>query len=1304
VTQRPLRARLRRLRFALFGTAAMLVILAGVVAGIVQLAMPWLERHPEKVQAWLSERIGRPVRIARVDGEWIGGGPVLALQDVAVGAAPGAPGTFFIPRAELALDAKALFRRDRSAIEFRISGLQLTLQRTEGSWKVDDFPLVTQGGPVSLGALGAIEIRDLDLRVRDDARGIDLPLDVPIVRLIEHDGGLRVLARARMARPEGLPLLDVVVDWNAGSGAGLVYAGARSIDLAPYGEQPWPLGVRPIAGRGTLQAWARVRDGRIDDVRARIEVDGAVFASAAPVAPGDGIEVDPRVAFERFAFVARWMRSAGGWTLDVADFVAGDADEEPTGRVRIEHDGAADPAHWRVQSGAMPLRPLGDLAMLATTTPAGLRDWLYGARPRGILARASLDWRGADAWELDAAGRDGGFAATGTLPGVASIDADLRGDAAALLIAIPQQALAIEYPHVFRWPFAFSALGGDIVAWRTGDGVRLGTGRVGFEGEGFGGEIRGSVDVAAGRRPRLDLYGVATHGDVTAAKRFWPVNVMPASAVGWLDRALVGGSVHGRIVVRGDLADWPFRDRSGIFLAQAEVEDAVLDYHEDWPRAEGIDATARFLGTGPEVEARAVRTMKVEVRQARASIPELGRPLLALDARAGSNGLDLLAFLRATPIGKRHAQALADLSLRGRAIATLSMELPVKQPDALRLDGSVDLDGATIALPRYDVAFSDARGRVRFDARDVRVDALRARFRERDASLDVRIGSDAATRGHAVEAVLRGTWPVASVFDDAPVLAPAFVHLPGESVWQARIDVPVAEAAGAPTHLTLSSDLRGTAIRLPAPLDKPADAAWPVEMAFDLPYAGRPFAVKLADVLAVDGVLPAPGRAFAARLAFGDAGGGSAIPASGVSIEGRVRALDVGGWLDFVPTGAGSASLFDGLDLRVGDLRISNRHFPEQRLEIRSGSAGTEVRVDGSALAGSVYVPPADPPGGAILAEFARVHWPATPTDGADAAAFTTVAPASLPPLRIAVDDFRLGSASFGSATFESRPQANGMRIDRLATQSPNISMQANGEWTGGAGVGTSRLEIELGAQNLGHMMDALGFPGLIDGGTTRARIEGRFPGPPSAFALANLEGSLEIEVGEGRILDVEPGAGRLFGLFSLTEIPRRLSLDFSDFFRSGLSFNSIGGRFRLTGGDAWTDDLVIKSPAADVRIEGRTGLRARDYDQRMHVVPHAGAALPVVGAIAAGPVGAAAGLVMQGILSKPIGKAVERDYRVTGPWEKPVIEAIGRGANASRPASAAEASPPDPAAGIPPPTPSTAPWDFSLDPRGGLR
>jgi len=204
-------------------------------------------------------------------------------------------------------------------------------------------------------------------------------------------------------------------------------------------------------------------------------------------------------------------------------------------------------------------------------------------------------------------------------------------------------------------------------------------------------------------------------------------------------------------------------------------------------------------------------------------------------------------------------------------------------------------------------------------------------------------------------------------------------------------------------------------------------------------------------------------------------------------------------------------------------------------------------------------------------------------------------------------------------------------------------------------------MKIELTAQNLGKMMEALGFPGLIDGGTTRATIDAAWPGSPSAFAVPKLDGTLGVDVAEGRILDVEPGAGRIFGLFSLGEIRRRLSLDFSDFTQKGLSFNSITGTFRLGAGNAITDDLTIKSPAADITVKGRTGLRAKDYDQVMLVVPHAGSTLPVVGALAAGPVGAAAGLVIQGILNKPLGKAVGSRYQVTGSWDKPKITLIAR-------------------------------------------
>ncbi len=91
-----------------------------------------------------------------------------------------------------------------------------------------------------------------------------------------------------------------------------------------------------------------------------------------------------------------------------------------------------------------------------------------------------------------------------------------------------------------------------------------------------------------------------------------------------------------------------------------------------------------------------------------------------------------------------------------------------------------------------------------------------------------------------------------------------------------------------------------------------------------------------------------------------------------------------------------------------------------------------------------------------------------------------------------------------------------------------------------------------------------------------------------------------------------------MFGLVNFSAIPRRLSLDFRDFFQSGMAFDSIQGNFKLANGSAHTEDLEIKGPAADIRIRGRAGLRDRDYDQEMEVTPKLRSALPIVGAVAA--------------------------------------------------------------------------------------
>ena len=129
----------------------------------------------------------------------------------------------------------------------------------------------------------------------------------------------------------------------------------------------------------------------------------------------------------------------------------------------------------------------------------------------------------------------------------------------------------------------------------------------------------------------------------------------------------------------------------------------------------------------------------------------------------------------------------------------------------------------------------------------------------------------------------------------------------------------------------------------------------------------------------------------------------------------------------------------------------------------------------------------------------------------------------------------------------------------------------------------------------------------------------------------------------------------------SLAQLPRRLTLDFRDFFSKGFAFNKLDGDVRLDSGTARTDALVIDGPAAEIHISGAADLRAQTFNQTIEVLPKAGNLLTAVGAIAGGPIGAAIGAAANAVLKKPLGQLGAKTYRVTGPWKEPKVEVIGR-------------------------------------------
>ena len=133
-----------------------------------------------------------------------------------------------------------------------------------------------------------------------------------------------------------------------------------------------------------------------------------------------------------------------------------------------------------------------------------------------------------------------------------------------------------------------------------------------------------------------------------------------------------------------------------------------------------------------------------------------------------------------------------------------------------------------------------------------------------------------------------------------------------------------------------------------------------------------------------------------------------------------------------------------------------------------------------------------------------------------------------------------------------------------------------------------------------------------------------------------------------------------MVGLLSIAALPRRLALDFRDVFGSGFSFDEASGRIVLENGLARTEDVVLTSTAATMEIAGQTNLVERTFDHDLTIKPGVGKTLPVIGAIAGGPGGAAAGLALQGLFQDSLGEAAEARYAIEGAWSDPRVERIG--------------------------------------------
>ncbi|KAF1715460.1 TIGR02099 family protein [Pseudoxanthomonas sangjuensis] len=1265
----PLRRRLRLAQRGFWYAVAIALVCVAMLVGAVSQLLPLAERHPDRIAAWLSERAGRPVAFDHVETEWTRRGPLLRLDGLRIGEGEGVR----IGAAEVLVSMYGGLLPGHAFTELRLRGLSLTLQRgDDGAWSVRGLPGQQTGGdPLeSLEGLGELQVVGGRLAIVAPALGWNVQLPKIDLRL-RVDGG-RVRAGARVLAREGGKPLQAALDFDRERGDGRAYLRGRPLDLADWSPLLAWAGVRLQAGQGSTESWVRLYRHRVVMATTELQLQQVVLGRGA----ADGGQ---RVVFDQVGGRLRWRLREGGWRLDAPALRIGMRDAKrdaakqnatkPAEPLKLDGLLLAGGRDYALRAQQIEAAPLLAVLALSDFVEPDLRRWLISARPDARLSKLSLSGRRGGA--LRAQGHLDGvaFAAVGDAPGIDGLAGEFSGDADGFALKLDPQARLR-----FDWPQGFGvghdvALRGEIAGWREGAGWRFATPALRVQGKDYAADARGGLWFQGdGTRPRIDLAAELDEAPVPVAKGFWIHHRMPAAAVEWLDAALVDGRVrNGRGLVSGDLDDWPFTQNDGCFEATGHIVGGRFKFQPDWPMLEQTDAGIAFVGNGFSVTGKGVLD-GIAVEHFDAGIADFSESDLSIHANATADAARMLDLLRHSPLQKQYGEAMQGVAASGPAHGDFELLQPLHGQNAARkrLRGTVEMQGVKLSDSRWKLAFDDARGKLQYDEHGFDAERLAVKHEGQPGELSLRAGGGVRDPKQAFEAELAASFAADALLDRAPDMAWLKPWVDGRSKWSVGVSIAKGKAANADAaQLRLRSDLVGTALTLPAPLDKPAATALTTTIAMPLPLDSGEVQVAFGKRMALRA--RSNNGQTGVRVALGSDGVAEAAPAAGLVAGGRAGTLDALGWIAFANgedgSDRGGKLPLRRIDVSADHLLMIGSDFPDTRVQLAPGADALAVALEGAALSGAVSVP--DAKGAPIAGKLSRLHWRA-PAPGVVAAAKAPAQPddynpAAIPPLALDIDDLRFADAKLGAAQLRTSQTATGMHIDRLGLASENQKIDVGGDWSGRGASARTQLRADVDSRNLGALLDDLGMKGRVRGGHGRMRLDASWAGSPADFSLANMQGGLDIDARDGQLLEIEPGAGRVLGLLSVAQLPRRLMLDFRDFFDKGFAFNRIEGKLAFGDGAARSDGLTIDGPAAEIRIRGSADLRAQQFDQTIDVLPKSGNLLTVVGAVAGGPIGAAVGAAANAVLKKPLGEIGAKTYRVTGPWKDPKVEVMGR-------------------------------------------
>ncbi|MGH1461069.1 MAG: YhdP family protein [Neptuniibacter sp.] len=1249
----------------------LLAIALGLVAALLisfKFLFEDIDHYRLDIQSYLSQRYQAEVHLGELKGSWNGWIPSLEIRSFAIDNLESQPGlSIGLLKAKVEIDpSQSLVAQSPVFSVFDFDGLKVRydlskvpdIEQTEAPAKTTH--LVSDSGAELLTLL--LHQSDINLtttRIEFVSRnGEEISISPIHLKMQSDDVMHQLTIDAELVTKAGNTSVSFVAEVQGNPSEDDVdfYLNIQELDHELL--NPWLKlsGLQFESFEGTQQIWGKVRRGKLNYLTGKTLVKNFSFRE---------------YHLQEFALHTALLRRDRSYQLQVTDVQLLGAKKHfnlPRISLDLIRRGAGiEPVVLMVDR--VDVAALQSWIVEQPFMPDNISSVIKTIAPEGELQNLKVNWidpKNLKSFELAADLNQIGVNAWGDVPELKGINGLVTANLSGGQIHLTSNDFIMSFPRLFSDKWTYSNAGG-IIGWRFEDkGIVVASQLLNLSDQHVSASGRFSIYLPFSRdeQPLLNLQIGMVSSDGAQARHYIPPKEVGVETYNWLVDAIKSGHINraGFIlngVTRGRLANYQLPAVQMFF----DISDATFAYQPGWPEIKKSDAFIFFRNGELVAEAKGGTLYDSNIDFSWVHLPKTKDRLFVNGSVTGSAS-DLYQLLTDSPLKEEVGNDLDAWKMAGEATTHLELEIPLLKKKLPVVTVHSAVKNASFDSQEDRISFTEINGVVSYrSSSGLSADKLQATLF--DQPVKARISSTKEKTqvflDSAIESDRLRQWL------DLAILK----IVTGKIKYQARLDMCPGKTCN---QLVVSSDLNGVKIDAPAPLAKVSTQKGHLSLISDLGtgYQDDRSAVRLNLSNQLRGIMVTKGQSLE-RAHFSLGGKKPEVPSlPGIWVDGDISYLDYDQLEQFIQKAGfanapapdsdvkpGARNLLQKVALNIERFTFDDIQLEELKIQLTPDARGWNLKASGPQLKGELLIPESESTPYQVDLQYLVLNTSDKNDDVVEAIPEPPVDAKKLPFLNFKVQQLTLNEKPMGQWSFELVPIVNGIVVENIKADLNGALAKGEVRWRSETDQ-RSYLTLRLDGDDFGKVLDAWGVSKALETKSLKSYLQLSWEGAPWEFDIATTDGEVQFTAKNGRLLDVGNAGNflRVFGILNLQSVGRRLRLDFSDLFKSGVAFDEMKASYSIQKGVGnTTAPFVMTGPSVNMAMQGVLDLDKETVDKDIEVAIPVTGNIPLVSVLLGAPQVAGAVFLFDKLIGDPLAKFSTVKYHMSGDWSDPKID-----------------------------------------------